>query len=248
MSETKTVLEGQRDEIIANSIEQRRAVVLTHRSQRGWRTYRAQMVGTLGEPPSILFKVPMPDGHPTSGPLEPGETVGITFRLGHKKCMYASVLETVDSQFDHVLIATPWPNQIRQLQRRVYERVAPARGNVVAVRFWLVDDNADSVQDNRDVRHGQLEDISAGGMRLKVANPQHILEGHTYRCVFAPRPGAAPIIVEATLRHREDADGGRASLGFQFIGLETCEDGQRTLDRIARVVSQYQRGNRRRKR
>jgi hypothetical protein len=129
------------------------------------------------------------------------------------------------------------------LQRRAYERAAPPHGTIVPVRFWREMPQGESAPETRVVRHGQLEDLSCGGIRIKVSDAQDIAMGCTYRCVFAPRPGKPAVVLEGILRHREAAEHGRASLGFQFVGLETSVEGLRTLDRLARVVSHFQRSH-----
>jgi hypothetical protein len=141
-----------------------------------------------------------------------------------------------------------WPDHLQQLQRRVYERVRPMRDTVISVRFWREDQATASSVEARDVRHGQMEDLSVGGMRVKAANPAAIEDGQTYRCVFAPKPGKPSFVLDALIRHHEDADQGRASIGFQFIGLEATPEGRRTLERLARTVTQLQRARSRSRR
>jgi hypothetical protein len=199
--------------------------------------------------------------------------------------MFSSVLESVEprscriagEQWNTVLVGLRWPRQIHQLQRRAYERATPPRGNVIAVRCWQEQRRSGKAAETRRVRHGQLDDLSAGGMRLRMADATDMQIGHTYRCAFTPHPGSQQLIVEAILRHRqaESSPSGRlqteprpsgrgcegepsgqrqveapvaadllvdrVSLGFQFIGLEASPEGQRTLDRLARIVSKFQR-------
>jgi len=136
---------------------------------------------------------------------------------------------------------------LEQLQRRAYERVAPPRDTVVAVRFWPKEPDSNAVENGRNIRHGQLEDVSAGGMRVKTGDLGDIEAGRTYRCVFAPQPGSPVVIVDVVLRHREATDNGRASLGFHFVELEVTPEGRKLLDRIARIVIQFQRARRRKR-
>ncbi|MBU0716680.1 MAG: PilZ domain-containing protein, partial [Planctomycetes bacterium] len=175
--------------------------------------------------------------------LKPGETVGVTFRLGHKKCMFSPTVHSVAQQGNQLVVTLSRPKGMHQLKRRVYHRVPPPPGVVVPVRFWRKESSAPAEREARDVRHGQLEDISAGGMRVKTADCTDVEVGTTYECVFAPRQGAPALILDATLRHREAVDQARVSLGFQFIGFETSADGRRALDRLARIVTQFRRVN-----
>ena len=112
-----------------------------------------------------------------------------------------------------------------------------------AVRFWRDDASSTAGADARTVRHGQLEDISAGGMRVRVASPGDIEVGAVYRCAFTPKQGKPAILVEARVRHREAIEHCRASVGFQYVGLEVTAEGRRAIERLTRVVSQYQRAH-----
>ncbi|RME37078.1 MAG: PilZ domain-containing protein, partial [Planctomycetota bacterium] len=87
----------------------------------------------------------------------------------------------------------------------------------------------------------QLEDISLGGMRVRVAGSRDVEVGATYRCAFAPREGKPPIVLDALVRHREATEGARASIGFQFVGLECVPDGERITERLTRAIAQFQR-------
>jgi len=80
-------------------------------------------------------------------------------------------------------------------------------------------------------------------MRIKVADSKEVQIDQTYRCVFSPRPGKPSLVLDAVLRHREAVDHGRASLGFQFVGMETTQEGLRLLDRIVRIVNDFQRSH-----
>jgi hypothetical protein len=80
-------------------------------------------------------------------------------------------------------------------------------------------------------------------MRIKVADPKDVELDRTYKCVLTPRPGKPALVLEAVLRHREAGDSGRASLGFQFVGMETTAEGIRLLDRLVRVVNHFHRAH-----
>jgi len=257
MSATLTLARDRQDQILVDSVRLQRPLVLTHQSGNGWRTFKALFVSGSPGLRELHTRVRMPeDGWPTNLPA-PGATLGGTFRIGHKKCMFGSVLVSTEMNDEEALFTLRWPDQLQQLQRRAYERALPPPGEVIAVRFWRDHGCAGhrptgdpplhgaTAPESRNVRHGQLEDISAGGMRIKVADPKDMELDCTYRCVLVPRPGKPPLVLDAVLRHREAVDNGRASLGFQFVGMETSAEGLRLLDRIARVVNHFQRAHQR---
>lgn len=248
MSTTQPIVKDRQDQVITDSVRQQRRLVLTYNGDEGWRTFKAAFALSSPAASELLVRLPLPDDG--ARPFLPaiGDTLGGTFRVGHKKCMFCTVVESVRLQPTFVLLTLRWPDQIQQLQRRAYERASPPRGTIVAVRFWRQSGVAESALEARAIRHGQLEDISCGGMRIKVANPKEVEIGADYRCVVTPRTGKPSLVLDAILRHREAVDHGRASLGFQFVGLETTPDSLRMLDRLARVVSHFRHAASRRSR
>ncbi|MGB2985584.1 MAG: PilZ domain-containing protein [Phycisphaerae bacterium] len=248
MSTAQLIAKEKRDQILEGSIQQQRQLVLTHNSLEGWRTFKSSFVSGSASSGVALIKAPIPRDELVSRLPEPGDTLGVTFRLGHKKCMFGTILEPNQDQAQEGLVALRWPDHLQQLQRRVYERAEPPKGIVIPVRFRREGDASGSPVEARPVRHGQLEDMSAGGMRVKVADANDFQPGCTYRCVFAPHPGKPSLVVDALVRHREAADQGRASIGFQFIGLEATPEGRRVLDRLAQTVSHFQHARSRRQR
>lgn len=247
MNATQLIIKGQVDQILNDSISQQRRLVLTHNSPLGWRTFPSRFLS--GSASLQALQVAAPISCNSSAPLPaPGETLGVTFRLGHKKCMFGTTVKSVHQDGGEGEVTLCWPDHLQQLQRRLYERAKPPKDAVIAVRFWCEAVASGTAAEARCVRHGQLEDISAGGIRIKVAHPNEIELGATYRCAFAPRPGKSSLVLDALVRHREAADYGRTSIGFQFVGLETTVEGRQLLDRLARTVSQFQRARSRTRR
>lgn len=246
MSGTHVLVRSQQDHILDESAHHERFAVLTHQGPEGWRLLKGRFAPNKQENASIHLAIPWPNGNRQTRLPEPGDSIGCTFRVGHKKCMFESTVDQTERLPEAASVILRRPSQIQQLQRRVFERSAPPPGDIIAIRFWREQNDNANTSGLRDIRHGQLEDISAGGLRVKVARPQDIEDGAVYRCTFAAKPGKPPFLLDAILRHREAAEEGRASLGFQIIGLEATAEGRRTLDRLARLVSHFQRAAQRR--
>ncbi len=238
---TRMIVRKQLDKVLEDSISQQRRLVLTHNTPEGWRIFKSHFVSGSASSQMVLVASPSPRDDTISRPLEAGDTLGVTFRMGHKKCMFGTTLESNAADSTKEVVTLRWPEQIQQLQRRAYERAVPPKDQIIPVRFWRDDEASSTPLEARTVRHGQLENMSAGGIRIKVANPTDIQIGATYRCVFSPRPGKPSLVVDAIVRHQEAAAQGRASIGFQLVGLETTAEGHRVLERLARTVSQFQR-------
>lgn len=247
MSGTQTLTPNQQSVVLRESVREQRRVTLTHCGQDGWRLFKGKFSFDTATPNELNMHISATQFPDLGTRLKVGESVGLSFRVGHRKCLCTATIASIVVKGETAVLQVDPPNEIQQLQRRAFERAAPPPGVVIAVRFWHEDtQDADSRRD-RVVRHGQLEDISAGGMRIRMPDPHDIELETTYRCVFTTAPGRPAFLLDALLRHREAVDQGRASLGFQFVGLETTTEGCKTLDRLARLVSHFQRALHRRR-
>lgn len=243
MNSTTSIAKKQPDQYLTDSIRKERMVVITVNGPDGWTSFKSRFIPASREGETVAVEIVPDDRREIEFRAEPGTELGVTFRVGHKKCMFGTVVESVHPKGDNVVVVFRWPDSILPLRRRVFERATVPDGVVVAVRFWRDDAASTTVADARTVRHGQLEDISAGGMRVRVANPDDIELGTVYRCAFTPKQGKPAILVEARVRHREAIGHSRTSIGFQYVGLEVTAEGRRALERLTRVVSQYQRAH-----
>lgn len=253
MSAAQFTVKQSSDRVLQETINQQRRLVLTHHSPQGWRTFKAVFVSRCESSRTILVKTQLPSGTASPAVPQPEDTLGVTFRVGRKKCMFTTTVVSMERWGEEGVVALRWPDHIHQLQRRVYERAKPPKEMVISVCLCRAESLSGSPADRlaglsaRTVCHGQLEDLSAGGMRVRVVDALYFQLGSTYRCVFAPRPGRPSLVVDALVRHHEAVEHGRATIGFQFVGLESSAEGQRALDRLARTVSQFQRARSRKR-
>lgn len=240
MSGTRNIPHTQADSILQDAVRERQRLVITHHTPQGWRLLKGRFVAGTLTPDSLTAEIaPAEDASGCDAPTT-GEVIGCTFRSGHRKCMFGASVLSAERTTEGLRVTLQRPRDLQQLQRRAFERVPPPKGAVIAVRFWPQAEGTAN-PDQRTVRHGQLEDISAGGMRIRVPDPKDIQTDATYRCVFTPRQGRPAFLLDALLRHRAAVEDGRACLGFQFIGLETTPEGREILDRLARFVAHLHR-------
>lgn len=242
MAPPRIINDDRQNQIIQNAIDGHRPLLLTHQSSEGWRAFKGRFVAGSRSTHAIVVKIAWPENGGSTRLPAPGDPLGATFRFGHKKCLFATTLEEMQRQTQEALVRLRWPNHIRQIQRRAFERARPPAGTIIAVRFWQNDGPGRSDTLARNLRHGQLEDLSAGGMRLKATRSEEFEIGRTYRCVFTPRSGKPSIVVDAILQHRESTEYGRACLGFQFVGLEATKEGQDVLNRLVRLTHRFRSG------
>ena len=237
MSVMQTVADEHRDRILDTMVENTGFALISYHSLRGWRSYKCRFHSLANgddEIRLVMETLSIAD----AGSPKPGETVGVSFRMGHKKCMFSAVLREVDRGVD-TTVRLRCIGPLRQLQRRAYDRATPPRNVVVPVRFWQEAASAQSRGNDRDTRHGQLENISAGGMRIQTRTFHESVSGATYRCILTPQPGAPTLIIDAVLRNHDAVANERVSLGFQFVGLEATSEGQELLGSIVQIVNRF---------
>ena len=238
----KYVFRGrQRDDILIDAVDRSTPISLTHRSESGWVSYASRFL-EVSEPGGLIaISAPVPRRAYLATPRPHGEVLGVSFRKGHKKCIFSSRLDPPTSNDQRSTFTLSWPTELQQVRRRAYERALPPPGPPIAVRFWCVAGPLGESQEGRRVRYGELEDLSAGGMRVLISDTDGLDSRGTFRCLIAVDPHGAPIVLEAVLRHQESAAGGRTSLGLGFMGLDATEEGRVVLSQLARIVSQFQR-------
>ncbi len=233
----------RRDEILAEAIEKTTPVVVTSRTGTDWVTHRSHFLAAPGLQQHLLIAGPLTTENGALTTLTRGEQIGVSFRRGHKKCMFGSVVEDLQEYPQGVVVE--WPEQLQEFQRRVYHRSTPPRGVTIEIRYWLADahEHAAPTPPPEDACHGTLTDLSVGGARIETqANPS-LRIGQTVVCHFVHRRGAPPMSLEAKCRHRQREPNGTESLGLQFVGLEATPGGRKRLVRLAQIVSEFQRSH-----
>jgi len=78
-------------DLLADSIERQAQITLTHRYFEGWRQFKSAFVATARGGELILIQAPLMDSTDAVGLPPVGSTLGVNFRVGHKKCMFETV-------------------------------------------------------------------------------------------------------------------------------------------------------------
>jgi len=252
MEKLINVQDDRKDEILLTAIDKKALCVITRNGPDGWQTFKSRLVAGSAYDRIVLQSPADVDDLPT---FFAGQRLGISFRRGHKKCMFASIalshaVQQVAGQRILALEAQ-WPQTLQELQRRVYYRVEPP-GRTVRVRFWRggVSARADAAQTEVQTYTGSLLDLSAGGMRIlsTEVTGDTFTEGEAVGCSFIPKPRAETLVVDGVYRHFQVESDGRVSVGVQFVGLEATDRGRQILSDLAAVVTDYQREQARRQR
>ena len=244
MSNLQTIEHDQLEGILRPAVDGKRRATLTYHGPRGWRMYKSQFESLSDRLRILVLKVRVPRDTPSNTIPRAGDMLGITFRLGQKKCMFATRLGSISMDGDQSHVVVAWPDQIDQVQRRVCERAAPPTNQAISVRLVRERESSGLLTKGNTVRYGQLEDLSVGGLSVKAAEVDEFEPGCTYRCIFTPIPAQPSLTLKALVRHHEAANQHRASIGLQFAGLETSVRGRQLLRSLADIVSQFLRSRR----
>ncbi len=175
--------------------------------------------------------------------LAPGQLVGMTFRRGHKKCVFVTrvvVLQSADGSDPGGAAPTlvlRAPRDVKELQRRSYQRITLPPDQFVAVRLWQggLPSKEQTVGPSCS---GRVGNISLGGVLVDIRkehNPR-LAAGENVGVEITPRPGAAPLLVEGQYRHCVITGEDRLGLGIQFLGLERERPGCSTLADVNALI------------
>ncbi len=241
MSSDTMMTRNRTDEILQSAIERQTPVLISHRSSLGWTAYQSRFCGLDGGNEQIHMRLAPRSDDLSEPAFSSGDKVGVTFRRAHKKCMFSSLVLSMDDARESFVIRRP--SHFQELQRRVFERTAPPPSRTIEVLFWKLEDVSEGAVPDDCILHGVLEDLSVGGSRVRAQQPCKIQLDATYCCRLKVGQFDEDLTVEGVLRHHEIPRGQHVSLGFRFIGLEATEAGRQNMIKIARLVSRFQRRN-----
>jgi hypothetical protein len=146
-----------------------------------------------------------------------------------------------DGQVADMLLVRP-SGELRELQRRVYQRVTVPRDRFIAVKLWE-GCAPETGGPSWPLCAGRLANVSVGGILVEIRADQNprLGVGDPVGVEITVIQGRPPLLAEAQYRHccLEEAD--RLGLGLQFVGLEHEVPGRATLAEVAEFVKWLQR-------
>lgn len=195
----------------------------------------------------IAYPVPTADSPPAE--VVPGDRLGLSFRRGHKKCIFLSlvVMRRPDTTPEGIAIDTLLirvPGQVRSLQRRAYQRVDVPGDRFIAVK--ICQGGPCAVGETAwPLCSGRLGNISVGGILVDVRADQNprLGVGDTVGLEITASQGLPPLLAEAQYRHCTITGPGRIGLGMRFLGLEHEISGRASIMQVADFVKSLQRLN-----
>ncbi len=241
MRKRKFVVGKETQNLLQTALMKKMPLTITRKHGEDWEMYKSHIISILGH----RMVIAMPEGRADQPVMayDKGQELAISFKKGYNKCLFTSRIisqgrtELEPGKFIETLMVYI-PEQIEKIQRRIYERTMVPSGEQISVSFWPINDSK-----SRYV--GELTDLSGGGIGVVVnnsVNPEIEPEQHC-TVQFVPLPGHEPIIATSIYRHITEPESDGRKIGFQFIGLETTEQGRMILRRIGRVVTIYERRN-----
>lgn len=249
----------RRDEILRAAADRRLPVTVTRYGHDVYTSLRGRFSDCCAQLGTISIKPLHGDTPFEAIALQTGEQIGISFRRGRTKCLFSTIVTNdVGCDVDDV-ITVRWPENLQELQRRLYERVAAPLNSTIGVSLsWIADGqpspkgdpqdwadrdglNVESVvrpRGNQSIA-GQLTNLSAGGLGVIVYGSTEFRQGEMYRSQFSPDGLAGTLEFDLQLRHVSFGDTDRWSLGFQIVGLEQTNEGQCRLAQLAQIVRRF---------
>ena len=133
--------QAARDEILCQAAERQVQAVISHRLDNGWTTYKSRILQADAAEGFVILQHPEPGPGQAPPELAPGEQIGVSFRRGHKKCLCSAHIELLTSfkLSDGQAVAAlqiPWPEELQEIQRRVYYRAEVPAGRRIEVAVW----------------------------------------------------------------------------------------------------------------
>ena len=234
----------QRKQSLDEAVARRFIVSLSLKNDDGWTSYKSRFLAKDDRTDELIVEYPSPTGQPMPE-VAPLQNIGVSFRRGHKKCMFNTVVRsrlnyTTDNGAQTPALKLAQPSDMFELQRRVFYRTPIPNAMAIEVRIWPGSD-ATQTLDSTPFR-GAMSDLSAGGLSFILDSeetPQWKVNT-PINCWFDPNAGNSPIEAAAQFRHCEPMDDDRMRVGLQFAGLEASQQGRDTLQRILDLTTHLQ--------
>lgn len=232
---------NQPKSLVADALARSAPLVVTFRHDDGWGVFKARILAVLEESNEVVLEYP--DGGDGPVPeLAPGQFIGIAFRKGHKKCIGDTCVRercvhTSRSGQQIPAFTILYPEELYELQRRLFYRVEIPKNRPVDVELWTNDGNDAPPPD--DIHRGTMIDLSVGGLSVGFTSegaPQ-LEENQELTCAFLLE--SDPIRLNARVRYCNTSDSGMRC-GLQFIGADSTDEGRQQLEHIARFVNYLQ--------
>lgn len=236
---------GRRAELLRELMARQIPITLSSRGPDGWTALRSRVLAFDDRADRLTVEYPS-DGEGRQVEIVAGQSVGIAFRRGHRKCVGNALVtgrswQVLSPGTNVPVLQLAVPEELHELPRRLFYRAPVPEGVSIPVDFWRGDANHLRPR-AQDIHRGTMADISAGGVGVLLPGgnaPRFDLDDPVV-CSFTVERQAPPVSVCARFRYADDTHRGQLRIGFQFVGLDASPAGRATLDRIARLATRFQ--------
>jgi hypothetical protein len=212
-----------------------------------WNHLRSQLLRFDSGESLLQIVYPVPADHQTPPEIVAGQELGVSFRRGHKKCIFVSpvVMRQVDATAQGQAVETlilRAPRAVREMQRRLYQRVIISPDRMIPAKLWQ--GGAPRTDEACwPLCAGRVGNISLGGLLIDVRVDQNprLTVGEVAGVEITTRPSKPPLVAQAQYRHCVLLSPERLGLGLQFIGFEQDTPGRATLSEVADFVRELRR-------
>ncbi len=224
------------------AVERRAGITVSLLADGQWCNLRSHIIRLDAQ--EGLLQIIYPISVDTMAPPEiaPGEKLGISLRRGHKKCVFVSpvLMRRMDTTgegdpIDTLIVRAP--KEVRELQRRLYQRVTVPDDAFIAVKLWL-GGLPSGDETTWPLCAGRVANASVGGLLIDIRADQNprLGVGDVVGVEITSVQGRPPLLADAQYRHCVMIGPGRIGLGVQFVGLEHNLPGRSTISQIAEFV------------
>lgn len=236
----------QINEAVGLAVQRQAPLTVTVRQGAAWRNFHSRFLTRRGE--HILIEPPAAPEGEAAPEFQPADKLGISFKIKHHKHLFtATVVGSqrygLPSGGESDALAVCSPTRMQRLQRRAYNRVDVPPGRIVRAAFWPGGREAEpaGASAERPVWSGQVTNLSAGGFQLVAASEsaEALETGEIVGVRVSFGAAEDAVFSDAQFRHVE-ISGGRATMGFQFLGLGQTAEGRDALARISAKVGEFQ--------
>ena len=226
MSESQVLHTGANSPALEWAAEHKPDITISRATEDGWEHLRARFMALDSQNGVLKITYPLSSSSGPPPEIAIGEELGVSFRRGHKKCLFVSPVamrcREPDGQgeaAESLVLRTP--KEVRELQRRVYQRQVIPQESFIAVKIWEGGIPLEGAV-AWPLCSGRVVNVSVGGILVDVRVDQNprLCAGDVVGIEITTRPGSPAICADGQYRHCVMSGEQRLGLGFQFVGLE----------------------------
>lgn len=238
MSNTTTLTDALRDSVLTAVTTRSVPITITRAGDDTWTQFKSRFLPDTmdGDTSTAGVSIETPTderGRPATPPIQPGDLLDISFRHSHYKCSFRTPVLAVGASdgLQTSTLTLSRPGAIQRVQRRAFQRLTvPTHVKVTAEIKTTYGDSTTSI-------NGQVADLSAGGMRLRLAaRPADSPTIGQPFVITLRAPASRPISLNALYRHCNIDATGQVQWGLQIVGLDDSPRGRETLNGLTQLT------------